>query len=163
VEAIPAPCEQGRAVSRAGDHAEGVEEAAPGPDRRRDAGNPGRLHETAGPLLLCRSSRDGCRVGEVLGLRHEDIAAAESEISIVPRENANEGRAESGGQTVPVGPELIRLYADYLHEQYGGIDSDVVFVNIWAGPKGHAWSLSIEVVSKLLGHSSVATTSAIYI
>ena len=66
----------------------------------------------------------GCRAGEVLGLRHEDIAAAECEISIVSRENANGARAKSGGRTVPVGPELIRLYADYLHEEYGGIDSD---------------------------------------
>ena len=82
----------------------------------------------------------GCRAGEVLGLRHEDIAAAECEISIVPRENANGARAKSGGRTVPVGPELIRLYADYLHEEYGGIDSDHVFVNIWAEPKGHAWT-----------------------
>jgi integrase/recombinase XerD len=140
----------------------------------------------------------GCRAGEVLGLRHEDIAAAECEISIVARENANGARAKSGGRTVPVGPELIRLYADYLHEEYGGIDSDMVFVNIWAEPKGHAWSyqaaydlvlrlrartgivfdphwfrhsaatrwlrdgVSIEVVSTLLGHSSVTTTSAIY-
>ncbi len=82
----------------------------------------------------------GCRAGEVLGLRHEDIAAAECEISIVPRENANGARAKSGGRTVPVGPELIRLYADYLHEEYGSIDSDHVFVNIWAEPRGHAWS-----------------------
>ena len=82
----------------------------------------------------------GCRAGEALGLRHEDIAAAEQEISIVPRENANGARAKSGGRTVPVGPELIRLYADYLHEEYGGIDSDHVFVSIWAEPKGHAWS-----------------------
>jgi site-specific recombinase XerD len=82
----------------------------------------------------------GCRVGEVLGLRHEDIAAAECEISIVARENANGARAKSGGRTVPVGPDLIRLYADYLHEEYGGIDSDMVFVNLWAEPKGHAWS-----------------------
>jgi integrase/recombinase XerD len=58
----------------------------------------------------------------------------------VPRENANGARAKSGGRTVPVGPELIRLYADYLHEEYGGIDSDYVFVNIWAEPKGQAWS-----------------------
>ena len=36
-----------------------------------------------------------------------------------PRENANGARAKSGGRTVPVGPELIRLYADYLHEEYG--------------------------------------------
>jgi integrase/recombinase XerD len=140
----------------------------------------------------------GCRAGEALGLRHEDIAAAEREVSIVSRENANGARAKSGGRTVPVGPELIRLYADYLHEEYGGIDSDYVFVNIWAEPKGQAWSyraaydlvmrlrartgidfdphwmrhsaatrwlrdgVSIEVVSKLLGHSSVAITGSVY-
>ena len=140
----------------------------------------------------------GCRAGEALGLRHEDIAAAEQEISIVPRENANGARAKSGGRTVPVGGELIRLYGDYLHEEYGGIDSDHVFVNIWAEPKGHAWAyqaaydlvlrirartgiafdphwfrhsaatrwlrdgVSIEVVSKLLGHSSVTVTLAVY-
>jgi integrase len=144
------------------------------------------------------SAGEACRAGEALGLRHEDIAAAEREVSIVSRENANGARAKSGGRTVPVGPELIRLYADYLHEEYGGIDSDYVFVNIWAEPKGQAWSywaaydlvmrlrartgidfdphwmrhsaatrwlrdgVSIEVVSKLLGHSSVAITSSVY-
>jgi integrase/recombinase XerD len=72
----------------------------------------------------------GFRAGEVLGLRHEDMA----------RENANGARAKSGGRTVPVGGELIRLYGDYLHEEYGGIDSDLVFVNNWAEPRGHAWS-----------------------
>ena len=164
--------------------------------------------ETQAILDACTRLRDrfffallhesGCRAGEALGLRHEDIAAAECEVSIVARENANGARAKSGGRTVPVGPELIRLYADYLHEEYGGIDSDYVFVNIWAQPKGQAWSyqaaydlvlrlrartgiafdphwlrhaaatrwlrdgVSIEVVSKLLGHSSVTTTSAIY-
>ena len=82
----------------------------------------------------------GCRAGEVLGLRHEDIAAAECEITIVPRENANGARAKSGGRTVPVGPELIRLYADYLHEEYGPARSDYVFINIWAEPKGYAWT-----------------------
>src|SRR5215469_12389003 len=164
--------------------------------------------ETQAVLDACVRLRDrfffavmhetGCRAGEVLGLRHEDIAAAECEITIVARENANGARAKSGGRTVPVAPELIRLYADYLHEEYGSTDSDYVFVNIWAEPKGQAWSyqaaydlvlrlrartgiafdphwfrhsaatrwlrdgVSIEVVSKLLGHSSVTTTSAIY-
>jgi integrase/recombinase XerD len=164
--------------------------------------------ETQAILDACTRLRDrfffalmhetGCRAGEVLGLRHEDIAAAECEVSIVPRENANGARAKSGARTVPVAPELVRLYADYLHEEYGGIDSDYVFVNIWAAPKGQAWSypavydlvvrlrartgldfdphwfrhsaatrwlrdgVSIEVVSKLLGHSSVTTTSAVY-
>ncbi len=140
----------------------------------------------------------GCRAGEALGLRHEDIAAAECEITIVPRENANGARAKSGGRTVPVGPDLIRLYADYLHAEYGGIDSSYVFVNLFAEPRGHAWSypavydlvlrlraktgidfdphwfrhslatrmlrdgVPVEVVSKVLGHSSVAITSAVY-
>ena len=36
----------------------------------------------------------GCRAGEALGLRHEDIAAAEREVSIVPRENANGARGQ---------------------------------------------------------------------
>ena len=199
LEAVPAPREQGKAVSRPGDHAEGAEEAAADPDGRRDAGDPRCLHPAAGPLLLRRPSRDsGCRAGEALGLRHEDIAAAEQEITIEPRENANGARAKSGGRTVPVGPELIRLYADYLHEEYGGTDSDYVFINIWAEPKGHAWSyqavydlvlrlrartgiafdphwlrhsaatrwlrdgVPIEVVSTLLGHSSVAVTSSVY-
>jgi integrase/recombinase XerD len=164
--------------------------------------------ETQAVLDACTRLRDrfffalmhetGCRAGEVLGLRHEDIAAAECEIAIVARENANGARAKSGGRTVPVAPELIRLYADYLHEEYGDLDSDYVFVNIWAEPRGQAWSyqaaydlvlrlrartaldfdphwfrhgaatrwlrdgVSIEVVSKLLGHSSATTTSATY-
>jgi len=140
----------------------------------------------------------GCRAGEALGLRHEDIAAAEREISIVARENANGARAKSGGRTIPVGSELIRLYADYLHGEYGDTDSDYVFINIWAEPRGQAWSypavydlvvrlrakigitfdphwfrhsaatrwlrdgVPVEVVSKLLGHSSVTVTSAVY-
>jgi site-specific recombinase XerD len=140
----------------------------------------------------------GCRAGEALGLRHEDIAAAEREIAIVARENANGARAKSGGRVIPAGAELIRLYADYLHQEYGGIDSDYVFVNLFARPRGQAWSypaiydlvtrlraktgidfdphwfrhsaatrwlrdgVSAEVVSKLLGHSSVTTTLAIY-
>ncbi|HYB19117.1 MAG TPA: site-specific integrase [Streptosporangiaceae bacterium] len=140
----------------------------------------------------------GCRAGEALGLRHEDIAAAECEIAVVPRDNANRARAKSGPRVIPVGPELIRLYADYLHGEYGGIDSSYVFVNLFAAPRGHAWSYPavydlvsrlqaktgidfdphwfrhsmatrllrdgtpVEVVSKLLGHSSVTVTLATY-
>jgi site-specific recombinase XerD len=166
------------------------------------------VSETQAILDACTRLRDrfffavlhetGCRAGEALGLRHEDIAAAEREISIVPRENANGARAKSGGRTVPAGAELIRLYADYLHGEYGSTDSDYVFINIWAQPRGQAWSypavydlvlrlrartgldfdphwfrhsaatrwlrdgVSAEVVSQLLGHSSVTTTTAIY-
>jgi integrase/recombinase XerD len=140
----------------------------------------------------------GCRAGEALGLRHEDIAAAEREISVVPRDNANGARAKSGGRVIPVGAELIRLYADYLHGEYGDAGSSYVFINLLAQPRGHAWSypavydlvtrlrartgidfdphwfrhsaatrwlrdgVPAEVVSKLLGHSSVSVTLSVY-
>ena len=124
--------------------------------------------ETQAILDSCTRLRDrfffallhdsGCRAGEALGLRHEDIAAAEQEITIVARENANGARAKSGGRTVPVGPELIRLYADYLHEEYGAACSDYVFVNIWAEPKGHAWSYqaAYDLVLRLRARTGIA-------
>jgi hypothetical protein len=76
----------------------------------------------------------------------------------VPRENANGARAKSGGRTVPGGPELIRLYADYLHEEDGGIDSDHVFLSIWAEPKGHAWSYqtAYDLVLRLRARTGIA-------
>jgi len=58
VEAVPASREQGKAVSRAADRAEGAEEAAPDPDAVGDAGDPRCLHPAAEPLLLRRPSRD---------------------------------------------------------------------------------------------------------
>ena len=164
--------------------------------------------ETQAILDACTRLRDrfffallhetGCRAGEALGLRHEDIAAAEREISIVPRDNANGARAKSGARTVPVGGELVRLFADYLHGEYGDCGSDYVFVNLFAAPRGQARSyraaydlverlrartglvfgphwfrhsaatrwlrdgVPVEVVSRLLGLSSVTVTLSVY-
>ncbi|MFE3412306.1 tyrosine-type recombinase/integrase [Streptomyces mirabilis] len=112
---------------------------------------------------------------------------------------ANCARSKSREQrSIPVSAELLRLWSDYLHTEYGDLDSDYVFVNLFAEPRGQALSypavydlvlrsrrrtgivfdphwcrhtaatralrdgVPIEVVSKLLGHSSVTTTSAIY-
>jgi integrase/recombinase XerD len=141
----------------------------------------------------------GVRIGEALGLRHEDIAAAEREITIVRRVNANGARSKSRDQrSIPVSAQVIRLYGDYVNLEYGDLDSDYVFVNLFAGPRGQAWTYAaaydlvvrlrgkvgfdfdphwcrhafatrclrdgvpIEVVSRLLGHSSVVTTSSVY-
>lgn len=83
----------------------------------------------------------GVRIGEALGLRHEDIAAAEREVNIVPRVNDNGARSKSRQlRTVPVSAGLIRLYGDYLHAEYGNLDSDYVFVNLFADPRGQALS-----------------------
>jgi integrase/recombinase XerD len=150
--------------------------------------------------FLCSLLWDtGVRVGEALGLRHEDISAAEREVTVVPRVNDNGARSKSREQrTVPVRAQIIRLWGDYLHSEYGELDSDYVFVNLFAEPRGQALSypavydlvlrlrkrtgidfdphwwrhtaatrmlrdgVPIEVVSKLLGHTSVTTTMSIY-
>jgi site-specific recombinase XerD len=150
-------------------------------------------------FLLCLLWESGVRIGEALGLRHADIAPAECEITVVPRVNDNGARSKSRDQrTIPVSVELIRLWGDYLHGEYGDLDSDYVFVNLFAEPRGQALSypavyelvkrlrrrtgiefdphwcrhsaatrmlrdgVPIEVVSTLLGHSSVTTTLSVY-
>jgi site-specific recombinase XerD len=83
----------------------------------------------------------GMRVGEALGLRHEDIDASACEVTVVPRTNANGARSKSRqARTVPVRAGVVRLYADYLHVEYGDLDSDYVFVNLFAEPRGQALS-----------------------
>jgi site-specific recombinase XerD len=89
-------------------------------------------------LLFAVLFGTGMRIGEALGLRHEDWTAAECTVAVVPRDNDNDARVKSGQpRTIPVGAELIRLYADYLHGEYGELDSDYVFVNLWGGRHGH--------------------------
>jgi integrase/recombinase XerD len=39
-----------------------------------------------------------------------------------------------------VSAELIRLWSEYLHTEYGDLDSDYVFVNLFAQPRGQAFS-----------------------
>ena len=58
----------------------------------------------------------GIRIGEALGLRHEDIAAAKQEITVIPRLNANQARTKSQRRRhIPVSylpdPPLRRLHA----------------------------------------------------
>lgn len=79
-------------------------------------------------LLVMLLVRAGLRIGEALGLRHEDIDARRSEVAVVARDNANGARAKTWGRRVPVAASLVRLYSDYLHEEYGPLDSDYVFV-----------------------------------
>jgi len=83
----------------------------------------------------------GVRIGEALGLRHEDMGIAERAVTITPRPNDNRARAKAGiSRTIPASAELMRLYADYLTREYGSLDSDYVFVNLWSRPYGHPWT-----------------------
>ena len=79
----------------------------------------------------------GMRVGQALGLRHEDIVTWERRIEIVSRtDNANGARGKGGEGSVPVASALMRLYAQYMHVEYGALDSDHVFVCLWGGRVG---------------------------
>ena len=70
----------------------------------------------------------GMRIGQALGLRHEDFVCRERRVEFVPRErNANRARGKNGWGSVPVTAELVRCYSDYMHEEYGELDSDYVF------------------------------------
>jgi integrase len=149
-------------------------------------------------LLLGVLADSGLRVGEALGLRHEDLDVASRLIAVVPRVNANRARAKGGRRQVPIPASLIRRYSDYLHTEYGDLDSDYVFVNLWSGTVGgplsyrsvyelvirlrkrtgivfgahtfrHSYAtellrrgVPVEVVQKLLGHASIATTGDTY-
>ena len=150
-------------------------------------------------LLFAVLYETGMRIGEALGLRHEDLASAEREVSVVPRDNDNGARSKSREpRSIPVSAGLVRLYADYLHGEYGDLDCDYVFVNLWGQPHGRPlgypavydlvrrlrrrtgigfdphWcrhtaatrmlrdGVPIEVVSKLLGHADLTTTSSVY-
>jgi site-specific recombinase XerD len=92
-------------------------------------------------LLFAMMLDTGVRIGEALGLRHEDLEIAERAVTVTPRHNDNRARAKAGiSRTIPASAELMRLYADYLNREYGALDSDYVFVNIWAQPHGRPWT-----------------------
>jgi integrase/recombinase XerD len=99
----------------------------------------------------------GMRIGEALGLRHEDIDAAGTLIRIRSRDNSNGARVKSGQREIPVAPSLIRLYADYLVEEYGELDCDYVFVNLWGGSIGTPWRYwnVTDLVARLRERSEV--------
>jgi integrase/recombinase XerD len=107
-------------------------------------------------LLFAVLLDTGVRIGEALGLRHEDVAIAEREVNVLPRCNDNKARVKGGRpRTIPASGELMRLYADYLTAEYGALDSDYVFVNLWGRPHGRP--LSYPAVYDLVGRLRAVT------
>jgi integrase len=89
-------------------------------------------------FLLVLLTETGMRIGQALGLRHGDFVSHRKELRIVPRaDNANGARAKTiESSTIPVSPGLVRLYSAYMFDEYGELDSDYVFVNLFAAPYG---------------------------
>lgn len=108
-------------------------------------------------FLLALLAESGIRIGQALGLRHEDFISRRKELRIVPRsDNANGARAKTATvTTVPTSSALVRLYSDYMHTEYGDLDSDYVFVNLFAKPFGSP--LRYDAVAKLVARLRVAT------
>jgi site-specific recombinase XerD len=51
----------------------------------------------------------GVRIGEALGLRHEDLGIAERQVTVMPRVNDNRARAKAGrSRIIPASAELMR-------------------------------------------------------
>ena len=89
-------------------------------------------------FLLLLLYETGMRIGQALGLRHEDIRSWDNEIIITPRNNNDNGARTKSNETnkVDVSQDLMQLYTDYLITEYGDIDSDYVFINLWGGQIG---------------------------
>jgi len=125
-----------------------------------DAFSPIRLRPTRKPpttlsdeeidvvLAACRRVRDrfllivmneaGLRLGEALGMRHSDLHLRAGELHVLPREdNVNDARVKGlKDRVIPVGARVVDAYADYMEIEYGTLDSDYVFVNLFRGPIG---------------------------
>lgn len=89
-------------------------------------------------FLVSLLYESGIRVGQALGLRHEDIHSWDNIIRIVPRNNNSNGaRAKTReSYSIPIPASLMTLYTRYLLEEFGETDSDFVFVNLWSGEIG---------------------------
>ncbi|MGH3603073.1 MAG: tyrosine-type recombinase/integrase, partial [Pseudonocardiaceae bacterium] len=100
----------------------------------------------------------GLRIGEALGLRHEDLDARRRLVAVRPRVNVNRARAKTWSREVPADTDLFRLYSDYLHEEYGPLDCDYVFVNLWGAPVGAPMSYAgvDRLVHRLRGRTGVS-------
>ncbi|MCA1698127.1 MAG: site-specific integrase [Actinobacteria bacterium] len=104
-------------------------------------------------FLFALLASTGMRIGQALNLRHEDVVSWERRIEIVPRPGSRARARSKGGArgSVPVPGELMRLWSDYMHVEYGELGSDFVFVNLWEGELGRP--LSYAAINKLIGRT----------
>jgi integrase/recombinase XerD len=91
-------------------------------------------------FLLALLYDTGLRIGQALGLRHEDFRSWELSVVVRPRnDNANRARAKTHKEhVIAITAELVELHSAYMFEEYGDLDSDYVFVNLWGGRRGQA-------------------------
>lgn len=100
-------------------------------------------------LLLAMWWGAALRVGQTLGLRHEDVDARRRELRIVRRDNGTGAWSKSRREwVVPISDEIVRLHRDYMFEEYGDIDSDFVFIVLSGPTRGSG--LTPDAVAKMV-------------
>lgn len=123
-------------------------------------------HRVRDKFLVCLLHETGMRIGQVLGLRHEDVRSWDNEIQIVPRENnANGARAKTKETyTIHVSMQLMSLYSEYITTEYPDIDSDYLFINIWEGKKGYPLTYSTiqALFSRLSRDAGIEVTPHVF-
>ena len=89
-------------------------------------------------LLLALPIERGLRVGAMLGMRHTDFLSRQSLYKIVPRtDNVNGAHSKVRKvHVLPLNERLIDLHRAYMHDEYGELDCDYLFVNFRGKTKG---------------------------
>ncbi len=94
-------------------------------------------HRLRDKLIILMLNGTGVRIGELLGLQHDDIGdGSDYFIRVKKRNNPNGARAKGQERIIPVIPELLQMYNHYLIYEYPEVDSPYVFINIWEGKVG---------------------------
>lgn len=115
-------------------------------------------------FLVCLLHETGMRIGQAIGLRHEDVLSWDNQIQIVYRDdNANGARSKSrDSNTLHVSKDLMGLYTKYLKEELmeilGDDLSDYVFVNLWDGEIGAPMTYSsvMDLFNRLKRKTGIA-------
>lgn len=109
-------------------------------------------------LLISLMLDRGLRVGQVLGLRHEDWDSRKGLYSIVPRsDNVNGARAKTDRTWVlPATREQVALHREYMFDDYGDLPCGYLFINLHGPNKGEPMTYSgvarlIKTLSKRVG------------
>jgi len=108
-------------------------------------------------FLLALLHETGLRIGQALGLHHEDMKSWNNEILIRYRDN-NENMAYSKSKkdyVVHVSSSLMAIYADYVVQECHDIQSDFVFVNLQSPHRGKPYRYqSVQSLFKRLSNQS---------
>ena len=93
-------------------------------------------------FLIALLHETGLRIGQALGLHHEDIMSWDNEIIIRYRnDNVNGAYSKSRHeQVVHVSSTLMELYADYVVGECSDIQSDFVFVTLQSQHRGQPYT-----------------------